>query len=247
LSLGAGIDQLDLSVLPRSVPLARLKDPELTKAMRQYCQLAVLRYHRDFHLYERFSQAGGPWRFRLPKPTSATRVGVLGLGELGGAVARDLVDLGFRVSGWTRNEKRIPGVQCFSGPNRLFDIAGQSDILINLLPLTADTDSILDRRLFEVMPMGSYLINVGRGRHLVEADLLAALESGQIGGATLDVFRNEPLPADHPFWRNPRVLITPHVATAANPQTAALQVVENIHRAMRGDTLVNQVDLSRGY
>lgn len=247
LSLGAGIDQLDLSTLPRGVPLARLKDPELTKSMTDYCRLAVLRYHRDFHIYERFSQAGGPWRFRLPKPTSTTRVGVLGLGELGAAVARALVDLGFRVSGWSRNEKRIPGVQSFSGPERLFDVAGQSNILINLLPLTAATDGILNRRLFEAMPRESYLINVGRGRHLVEADLVSALETGQIAGATLDVFRDEPLPEGHPFWRNPRVLVTPHVATAGNPKTAAMQVVENIQRAMRGETLVNQVDRVRGY
>jgi glyoxylate/hydroxypyruvate reductase A len=247
LCLGAGVDQLDLSSLPRGVPLARLRDPELTKAMRQYCQWAVLRYHRDFHLYERFSQAGGPWRFRLPRPPCTTRVGVLGLGELGGSVARDLVDMGFMVSGWARTERSIDGVRCFIGADRLFDIAGQSDILINLLPLTADTEGILNGSLFEAMPRGSYLINVGRGRHLVDDDLIAALASGQIGGATLDVFRNEPLPADHPFWRNPLVLVTPHVASAANAATAAIQVVDNIRRAMRGDTLLNQVDRSRGY
>ena len=247
LSLGAGIDQLDLGSLPAGVPIARLKDPDLTNMMRIYCQLAVLRYHRGFDRYEQLSRAGGAWLFEQPRPTRSSKVGVLGLGELGGAVARDLVALGFTVGGWSRGPKEIQGVECFSGRDRLFDMAVRCDILVNLLPLTSETEGILNRRLFEAMPKGSRIINVGRGRHLVEDDLVLALESGQIGGATLDVFRQEPLPADHPFWRNPHVLITPHVATSANPETAAPQVIENIHRALRGQRLINQVDLDRGY
>jgi glyoxylate/hydroxypyruvate reductase len=247
LSLGAGVDQLDLKKLPKGVPLARLKDPSLTEGMKAYCMLAVLRYHRDFHIYERFSREGGPWRFDLPKPAAKRRIGILGLGELGASIASHLASAGFAVAGWARTPRQIPGVTTHHGWERLDALAAGSDILINLLPLTAETEGILSRKLFSQMPEGSYLINVGRGRHLIEDDLLVALRSGQLSGATLDVFRKEPLPPDHPFWREPNILITPHVATSANPETAAQQVVQNIERALRGETLLNQVDRDRGY
>ncbi len=247
LSLGAGVDQLDLEELPKEVPLARLKDPSLTEGMKAYCMLAVLRYHRGFHIYERLSCEGGPWRFELPKPNARTRIGILGLGELGTGVASHLASAGFAVSGWARTSKQLPGVTTYYGWERLDDLAAAADILVNLLPLTAETEGILSRKIFDRMPKGSFLINVGRGRHLIEDDLLIALRSRQLSGATLDVFRNEPLPPDHPFWREPNILITPHVATSANPETAAQQVVHNIERAMRGEKLLNQVDRDRGY
>jgi glyoxylate/hydroxypyruvate reductase A len=233
--------------LPKGVPLARLRDPSLTEGMKAYCELAVLRYHRDFHIYERLSREGGPWRFKLPRPTANRRIGILGLGELGAGVASHLANAGFAVAGWARTSKQIPGIAAHHGSEGLDALAARSDIIINLLPLTAETENILDRKLFGRMPKGSYLINVGRGRHLVEDDLLVALRSGQLAGATLDVFRKEPLPLEHPFWHEPNILITPHVATSANPETAARQVVENIGRAMRGEALLNEVDPNRGY
>jgi glyoxylate/hydroxypyruvate reductase A len=247
LSLGAGVDQLDLPSLPRHVPLARLRDVTLTREMRDYCRLAVTRYQRDFHLHERHSRDGGPWRYDLPRLPSEWTVGVLGLGELGGAVASELASAGFRVSGWSRNPKSIANVRSHVGERGLSEIAATSDVLVNLLPLTPETEDILDRRLFETMRKGSYLINAGRGRHLVEQDLLDALNRDHLAGATLDVFRTEPLPPDHPFWRHPRILVTPHVAAASHPETAAPQVADNIIRAMRGDPLLNLVDRERGY
>jgi glyoxylate/hydroxypyruvate reductase A len=247
LSLGAGVDQLDLDTLPKNVPLARLKDDSLTACMIDYCRLAVLRYHRDFHLYERLSREGGPWRYELPKRTSERCVGILGLGELGGAVAGDLVSAGFQVAGWSRSRKEVAGVRSCIGPEGLEEIAAMSEILINLLPLTPQTENILNRQFFSKMRVGSYLINVGRGRHLAEDDLLWALDEGRLAGATLDVFRTEPLPAGHPFWGDRRILVTPHIAAAGNPETAADYVAENIRRALRGERLLNQVDVSRGY
>jgi glyoxylate/hydroxypyruvate reductase A len=219
----------------------------LTAGMVEYCRLAVLRYHRDFHFYERSSREHGPWRFSLPLPPQHRRIGVLGLGELGAAVAADLSASGFRVQGWARTLKSIPAVQCHLDMKGLHQLAASSDVLINLLPLTSQTEGILNADLFARMPRGSFLINVGRGRHIVEEDLLLALRSGQLAGATLDVFHHEPLPRDHPFWREPSILITPHVATAPNPKTAALQVASNIKRAMRGEPLLNAVDRAHGY
>ena len=247
LALGAGVDQLDLASLPANVPVARLRDTSLTRDMRDYCRLAVTRYHRDFHAYERLSRDGGPWRYEVPRQAGDRRIGLLGLGELGAAVATELAGAGFQVSGWSRNPKTIAHIRSSVGEQGFADVVSGADILINLLPLTPQTENILDRRLFATMRKGACLINVGRGRHLVEADLLDALNSGHLGGATLDVFRTEPLPADHPFWRHPAILITPHVAAVTNPETAAPQIAENIMRAMRGEHLLNQVDRTRGY
>jgi glyoxylate/hydroxypyruvate reductase A len=247
LSLGAGVDQLDLHTLPVGVPIARLRDPSLIAGMVEYCRLAVLRYHRDFHFYERSSRERGPWRFSLPRPPQDRRIGVLGLGELGAAVAVDLSAAGFRVQGWARTPKSFPAVRCCVGLLGLHQLAAFSDVLINLLPLTSETVGILNTDVFARMPRGAFLINVGRGRHLVEEHLLLALRSGQLGGATLDVFQREPLPQDHPFWGEPSILITPHVATAPNPKTAALQVASNIKRAVRGEPLLNAVDRAHGY
>jgi len=246
LSLGAGVDQLDLSKLPAGVPVARLVDDVLTTAMAEYCLLAALRYHRRLDVYERNSRLK-KWEYHIPRPASQRTVGILGIGVLGGAAAAQLKANGFRVCGWSRSPKSIAGVECFSGTDGIYQMAAKSEIVVCLLPLTAETRSILDKKLFDAMPQGAYLVNVGRGGHLSEDDLLSALDSGKLAGATLDVFQKEPLVPEHKFWNHPQILITPHVASTGGAETAAPQVVENIRRARSGKTLLNQVDRGKGY
>jgi glyoxylate/hydroxypyruvate reductase A len=245
-SLGAGVNQLDLKSMPRHVPLARLVDPGLTVSMRDYCVWAVLRHYRGLDLHAE-NQPQKKWVYYIPPPKSAVSVGVMGLGELGGEVARAVADLGFSVRGWARSPKTIERVECFSGSDGLATFAGKTDILICLLPLTPETRGILARPLFETLPKGARLINVGRGDHLVEPDLLAALESGRIASATLDVFSREPLPPEHPFWSHPKITVTPHVAAFGSAVSAAPVVVENLRRAVARKRLLNQVDIERGY
>jgi glyoxylate/hydroxypyruvate reductase A len=207
--------------------------------------LAVLRHHRQFDHFER-EQRAGRWSFALPAQAADRRVGIMGLGELGGAAARSLAGLGFPVAGWSRSEKDLPGIETFGHAGWRAFLA-RTDILVCLLPLTADTAGILDAATFAGLPQGAFVINVARGAHLVEDDLIAALDRGQLAGATLDVFRAEPLPAGNPLWRHPKVLITPHVASYSSPATAAAGVVENIARARAGQPLLHQVDRRRGY
>ena len=245
-SLGAGVNQLDLKGLPRHVPLARLVDPGLTVSMRDYCVWAVLRHYRGLDVHAA-NQPQKKWVYYIPPPKSAVSVGVMGLGELGGDVAQAVAGLGFSVRGWARSPKKIDRVACFSGADGLAAFAGKTDILICLLPLTPETRGILARPLFEMLPKGAKLINVGRGDHLVEPDLLAALESGRIASATLDVFSREPLPPDHAFWSHPKITVTPHVAAFGSAVSAAPVVVENLRRAVARKPLLNQVDIDRGY
>jgi glyoxylate/hydroxypyruvate reductase A len=246
LSLGAGIEWLVADPTLPEVPIARMVDPSLTRQMSEYVLLAVLRHHRQFDLFEREQRARN-WAFAFPPQAAERRVGLMGLGQLGAAAARQLAAHGFDVSGWSRTPKTIEGVTNYAGRSELHAFLHRTDILVCLLPLTADTLGILDAETFDDLPHGAYMINVGRGAQLVEADLIAALDSGHLAGATLDVFREKPLPPDHPLWRHPKVLITPHVAAYCLPSTAADGVVDNIGRARRGEPLLHQVDRVRGY
>ena len=246
LSLGAGINQLDPRRLPAHVPLARLVDASLTRMMIDYARTAVYRYHRNFHLFEARSRERR-WIYVPPTLTGATTVGVLGLGELGGEIASTLHAEGYAVAGWSRSRKSLPGIATHEGREELEAMLARSDIVINVLPLTEETRFILSGPLFARFKRGACLINMGRGLHLREADLLAALEAGTIAAATLDVSTVEPLPVDHPFWNHPRILITPHVAGTAHPMTAAASIAANIRRALAGERLAQQVDLLRGY
>jgi glyoxylate/hydroxypyruvate reductase A len=246
-SLGAGVDHLFLdATLPRHVPIVRLVDSYMTEAMSEYVLSQVLRLHRQEPLY-RTQQQEKAWLEHRQPNAAERRVGVLGLGELGGDAARKLAVLGFQVAGWSRSEKRLPGIEGFHGPEGLLGLARCSEILICLLPLTRETEGVLNARLFAAMPKGGAIINVGRGRHLVEDDLIAALDSGHLSAAVLDVFREEPLPATHPFWRHPQVIMTPHVAAATNAPTAALSIVGNLNRIAAGKPLINVVDPTRQY
>lgn len=246
LSLGAGIDGLLAQPGLPDVPIARMVDPSLTRTMTEYVVLATLRHHRAFDRFER-EQRAARWSFALPPQAADRRVGVMGLGVLGGAAAASLAGHGFPVAGWSRKAKQLPGIESFAGPDGLPAFLARTDILICLLPLTRDTAGILNAATFAGLPRGAYLINVARGAHLVEDDLIAALDAGQLAGATLDVFREEPLPSDSPLWRHPLILVTPHVASYASPWTAAEEVAENIRRARAGEPLLHLVDRDRGY
>jgi glyoxylate/hydroxypyruvate reductase len=247
LSLGAGVDHLlGDPRLPRHLPIVRLVDPHMTDAMSEYVALQVLRLHRR-DLDYRAQQEAGIWHEFDQKNAVERRVGILGLGELGQDAAKKLKALGFDVAGWSRSEKIVAGIGCHAGAAGLAQLLGRSEILVCLLPLTAETEGIMNASTLALLPKGAALVNAARGAHLVEEDLLAALASGQISAAVLDVFREEPLPAGHPFWRHPRIVITPHVAAFTNPATAAPIILDNIRRFEEGRPLLNRVDPARGY
>jgi len=246
-SMGAGVDHLMRPPgPPPGIPVARLVDMRLTQGMTEWVLLNVLRFHRQDPEY-RALQAARVWE-ELPAPdTAARRIGILGLGELGGAAARALVALGFPVMGWSRRPKTMEGVECFHGEEGLSAMLPLADILVCLLPLTPETRGIINARTLGLLPRGAYLLNAARGGHVVQPDLLAALDSGQVAGAALDVFEPEPLPPDHPFWTHPKVILTPHAASITIPRSAAPQVVENLRRAREGRPLINLVDFAAGY
>jgi glyoxylate/hydroxypyruvate reductase A len=246
-SLGFGVDHILRDPgLPAGVPVTRLVDPGMIDAMSEYVLAAVLAHTRQFDLY-RLDQAQAKWTARIPKPPQEVRVGVMGLGHLGMDAALKLRALGFAVAGWSRTVKPLDGVQSFAGESGLDPFLARSDILVCLLPLTPATQGILNRRTLLTLPKGAYLVNAARGEHLVEEDLLEALESGQVSGACLDVFRKEPLPESHPFWRHPRVTVTPHVASLTYPKAVAPQIVENYRRVRSGQSPLHAVDIRQGY
>lgn len=243
-SLGAGVDHiLNDATVPTALPVARMIDPSLTHAMVQFVTLAVLSHQRGYRALLA-QQAESRWA-RLP--AVGARVGVMGLGELGGACATALAGLGLDCAGWSRSEKSVPGVASFSGEEGLTPFLARTDILVCLLPRTTALDGVLDANTFSKMPRGAYLVNVGRGEHLDEAALLDALASGQLSGAWLDVFRQEPLPAAHPFWTHPAITVTPHIASFTVPATAVTHVAENIRRARAGESLAGLVRRELGY
>jgi glyoxylate/hydroxypyruvate reductase A len=246
-SMGAGVDRLLLDPeLPAHVPLVRMADPGLAVFIKEYVLMRVLHYHRDMPAYEQ-QQRARLWRQQPPLETRQRRVGVLGVGQIGGSCARALAELGFEVRGWARSARELPGVTVFSGAGSLPQFLSGVQILVCLLPLTPATRGILNAELFVQLARGAWLINLGRGAHLVEADLLRALDSGQLAGATLDVFATEPLPREHPFWLDPRITMTPHAAALTRPETAVPRLVENIARERSGQPLLDLVDRAAGY
>jgi glyoxylate/hydroxypyruvate reductase A len=247
LSLGAGVDHILCDpFLPRHVPIVRLVDPYMTDAMSEYITLQVLRLHRQDVDY-RAQQEAGIWRELDQKNATERPVGILGFGELGQDAGRKLKGLGFDVAFWTRTPKSVAGFRGYAGEAGLAALLGRSEILVCLLPLTAATEGILNSATFGMLPRGAALINAARGQHLVEEDLLSALSNGQLSAAVLDVFRDEPLPPGHPFWRHPRIVMTPHSAAATHPPTAAPIILENIRCFEEGRPLLNRVDPARGY
>ena len=247
LSLGAGVEHILADPdLPRHVPLVRLVDPGLTVGMTEFAVMRVLHYHRRMPEYEA-QQRDRVWRLLPQIHPSDRRVGILGLGQLGGAVSRALAGFGLDVAGWSRGAKSIDGIAAHHGEDGLFAVLERSEILVCLLPLTRETEGILDATTLGALPRGAHLINVARGAHVVDEDLLALLDSGHIAGATLDVFRTEPLPDDHPYWTYPQVMVMPHASAWTLPKTAASTVADNIRRHRSGQPMTHVVDLARGY
>lgn len=245
-ALSAGVDQLDLSRIPPSLPVVRLLDPGITQGMCEYASFAVLGLHRDMLRY-RQQQIARCWQAHLLQPAHKRRVGVMGLGTQAQQILATLQPLGFALKGWARSAHRIAGVECFAGREQLPAFLSQCDIVMCVLPLTEQTRGILNRELFRQLPRGAALINMGRGGHLVEEDLLEALDSGQLSGAVLDVVQKEPASADHPFWDHPQILLTPHIAAMTQPESAFGVLLENIRCFERGEPMTGQIDRNKGY
>jgi glyoxylate/hydroxypyruvate reductase A len=246
-SLWAGVDgMLGDSALPENITLARLVDPAMAQSMAEGAIAAVLYLHRQFPAYLQ-QQATHTWR-QLPQPVAAhRRVGVLGFGKMGEPVATRLAALGFTVSAWGLSPRADASVDYSWGTAGLERLLAKTQILVNLLPLTAATGGILSAELFGRLPEGAALINLGRGGHLKDADLLDALQTRHLSHAVLDVFHNEPLPADHPFWSHPQVTVLPHVAASTDPQSAAPIAMQNVNAFRAGRPLTGVVSRSRGY
>lgn len=246
-SLGAGVDHIFADTqLPKGVPVCRVVNPNMALRMTEYVVMHVLMHHRRHREYDR-QQKDHVWQ-ELRQPHAGERhVGVMGMGELGGDAARHLAALGFDVAGWSRSPRPVEGVTGFHGADGYGPFLARTEILVCLLPLTDQTRNIVDRHLLAQLPAGATFINAGRGGQVVEADLLAALDSGHISEVTLDVFQMEPLPENSPFWDHPKVTVTPHIAAFSDPRALVEQVVENIRRDQSGEPLINTVDADRGY
>ena len=246
-SLGAGVDHLlKLPDLPPDVPVVRLVDRLLTNQMTEYVVMSVLFHHRRMLDY-RALQAEARWENLLPPDTEAATVGFLGLGVMARASLDVLKRFDFRLAGWGRTARAIDGVECYRGADGLTEMLARTDILVCLLPHTPETVGVISASTLGCLRPGAALINAGRGQAVIDADLLAALDAGRLSGATLDVFNDEPLPADHPYWRHPRVVVTPHVASETIPRSAGLAVAENIRRLEAGQSPIELVDRARGY
>jgi glyoxylate/hydroxypyruvate reductase A len=246
-STGAGVDALlkFADVLPQ-VPIIRLGDAGMAVQMAEYVTHSVLRYFRRFDEYEKQARAG-TWK-QLPQHRKEDfTIGVMGTGVLGMRVLESLAHFGFPLRGWSRSEKQIEGVACFSGSEGLDDFLRGTRVLVCMLPLTTETANLLDRARLSLLPQGAYLINVARGAHVAEPDLLTLIRAGHIAGATLDVFRNEPLPGPHPFWDEPRITLTPHISALTLPFESAVQIAGKINAMERGEAVADVVDRTRGY
>lgn len=246
-SLGMGVDHLLADdKLPAGVAITRIMDDGLVGQMSEYAIYWALRHHRDIDKYAASQQAKS-WKPEAFVDTIDRRIGVMGLGTIGQDTARKFAALGFPTAGWSRTPKTIDGVETFHGADGLARFLARTDILINVLPLTRETRGILNGETFARLPKGAYLVNMGRGGHVVDDELLAALESDHLSGAALDVFNAEPLPAGHAYWAHPKVRVTPHVAGYTNPRTASVGVIDNIKRLRTGRPLIHTVDPKTGY
>ena len=245
IGMWAGVDHILTRPGLPDVPIARMVDPLIARDIGHYVVLHALRHVRSMPQMAA-NQRARRWQPVAPPPVEL-RAGILGMGAVGTAAARMLRDLGFAVRGWTRTPRAGGGIPCLAGRAALAEVLSAADICVCTLPLTAATEGIVNAGTLAWLPRGAYFINAGRGRHVVEEDLLAALESGQLAGAALDVLREEPPPADSPFWDHPRVTITPHNAADPRPEAVAGALAANIRRALAGTPMLNLVDRDRGY
>ncbi|MCT6698555.1 2-hydroxyacid dehydrogenase [Rheinheimera sp. 4Y26] len=243
-SFGAGVDSILVDPALPDVPLARIVDPDLTRSMLNYLHGVLLHYQLRFDQFAA-QQQKQQWKARSPRKIQ--QLCVLGLGELGKAAVLYFQALGYQLSGWSASAKQIAGVACYAGLNEFAKAVAEADLVICLLPLTAQTENLLnDQRLSQFKP-GAILVNVARGAIVDDLALLQHLDSGQLGAACLDVFRTEPLPAEHPFWQHSAVLLTPHISAVTNADTAVLQIAENYRRVQAALPMFNLVDKQRGY
>jgi glyoxylate/hydroxypyruvate reductase A len=247
-SLGAGVDGfLRDPEFPRHLPVVRFVDETLQREMAQYVTMHVLIIHRHQRSFDA-AQKQHLWRQRmLSRPSRELRIGILGMGDIGAVTAERLLMFDFQVFGWSRTRKDVKGVTSFAGPQELSQFLSHCDIMVCMLPLTPETEDILNAKLFSGLPQGAWVMNVGRGGHCQEEDLIAALESGHLAGAVLDVFQTEPLAPDNPLWNHPKVTVTPHIAGITDPRNAAAFVVDCVVRAETGTPFKNVVDVAKGY
>lgn len=247
LNTWAGVEKILGNVaLPEDVPFIRMVDDGMSRGMSEYFTGHVLRYHLDIDRAITQS-AAAKWEEWEPPLAKDRSVGILGLGALGQSIAEMLGAIGFSLAGWSRSPKSLPGIACHHGPEGLRDVLARSEILVVILPLTDETGNVLDEDTLALLPRGACIINAGRGELIDDDALLAALDSGHLHHATLDVFRVEPLPGDHPFWRHPHITITPHIAAVSRHDSGAQAIIAQIGRDMDGQRFQNVVDLARGY
>ena len=245
-NIGAGVDALMKLRLPASARVVRLDDAGMSVQMAEFVCHAVIRHFRELDGYEA-DVAQGRWSYRKPRSRAEFPVGVMGLGVLGVRVARALRQFDFPVLGWSRSPKAIDGVECFAGPAQLDAFLVRTRILVCLLPLTPDTEGVMNRANLAKLQPGAYVINVARGAHLVDEDLIALLDNGHLAGAALDVFRTEPLPAEHPFWRHPKIAVTPHTSARTLREESISQIAAKMLAMERGEPVPGVVDPGRGY
>lgn len=245
-NIGAGVDALLKLCLPPNALVVRLDDAGMSVQMAEYVCHAVIRHFRELDAYEADTRQG-TWSFRKPRSRTDFPVGIMGLGVLGERVARSLVGFEFPVMGWSRTPKSVDGVQCFAGEQGFADFLAASRVLVCLLPLTPETRDIMNHANMSRLQSGAYIINVARGAHLVEDELLMLLDSGHLAGATLDVFRTEPLPAGHPFWQHPKIVVTPHTSARTLRSESITQIASKITAIQRGEPVAGVVEPSRGY
>ncbi len=245
-NIGAGVDALLRLRLPPSLRLVRLDDAGMGVQMAEYVCHALVRHFREFDVYDAEAREGR-WAYRKPRVRSEFPVGILGLGVLGQRVARAVAGFEFPVLGWSRTPREVPGVTAFHGAASLPDFLSRVRMLVCLLPLTAETAGLLNRQTLGLLQPGGYLVNVARGAHLVEEDLIALIDAGHLAGATLDVFRQEPLPEGHPFWQHPRITVTPHTSARTLRDETIAQIARKLRALQRGEPIAGVVDRARGY
>ena len=245
-NIGAGVDALLKLRLPPQALVVRLDDAGMAVQMAEYVCHAVIRHFREFDGYEA-DMAAGRWGYRKPRLRSDFPIGVMGLGVLGERVAKALAQFDFPINGWSRTPKAIDGVRAFTGAEQFNDFLVASRVLVNLLPLTPETANVMNQDTLGRLQPGAYVINVARGAHLVEEDLLALIDSGHVAGATLDVFRSEPLPAGHAFWNHPRITITPHTSARTLRDESIAQIARKMAALERGEAVAGIVNPARGY
>ncbi|MFD0797521.1 2-hydroxyacid dehydrogenase [Maribacter chungangensis] len=246
-SAGAGVDYIfDDASVPEHIPITRVVDPYLASDMSEHVLAAIVAELKNFNTYK-VQQTQAVWKTTAYRRIADVTVGIMGLGELGALTGKDLVKAGFKVQGWSKNKKSIEGITTFVGDSGLGTFLSGTNFLVCLLPLTPETTGILNTPLFEQLPKGAYIINVARGGHLVDADLIAQLDSNHLSGACLDVYHEEPLPSAHPFWKHPKIFMTPHYASVSDTNSVVPQILENYENLQKGKKLNNVVHREKGY